>query len=516
MALETTTNRAEFAGNGVTTVFSFPYYFLAEADLKVYVRNNSTGVETLKTLTTHYTITGEGEEAGGSVTMLSAPSASETLIIFRDPTITQGTDFRENDSLPAEATEEAFDRAAMISQRLKDRVDRAVRLSDGFSPDFDPTLPTDLDDAADKIPLVNEDGDGWADAADWPSVTGVTAGMAASAAAAAASASAAATSASNAATSATAAALAETNAETAETNAETAETNAAASAAAAAASAAAVLAALPFRDVVYKTVADSPLTLTSSDVGKVFHLDCSGGAIAVNLPSIAALTGISKVITLIKSDSGSNKVTYTRNGTDTIEGATSDTLDTQGAGVMLVADTDGSPDDWTKVEFATAGGGGGVDLDLFQQADAPLESFLYNSQVYEFEDTLSQYLYGEFVVPDSYIAGNPISLKGQFFAPATSGNVLFKTVSTLIRAGTDPSSSTTNQRTSTNSAVSLSGSNDIDRNFTCDLTSSTGQINGVSVSPRDRIKFRIERDTATDTAAASAYLYKKGYEVTLR
>ncbi len=232
MTLSSTGSRVSYAGNGSTTVFSFPYYFLADAHLVVVSRNSTTGVETTKTITTHYTVSGSGESAGGSVTMLVAPATGTTLIIYRNPTLTQGLDLVENDALPAEDVEEALDKLTMLVQRLGDRVDRSVRLTDGFSPTFTNTLPVDLDDAADKVPLINATGDGWADAADWPTADDVAdaeenaAAAATSAAAAATSATASATSATASATSATAAQTAETNAETAEANAETAETNA--------------------------------------------------------------------------------------------------------------------------------------------------------------------------------------------------------------------------------------------------------------------------------------------------
>jgi hypothetical protein len=169
----------------------------------------------------------------------------------------------------------------------------------------------------------------------------------------------------------------------------------------------------------------------------------------------------------------------------------------------------------SETEVGGGAGGGGVDVELFTQADAPVESILYNSQVFEYEDALAQYLYGELRVPNSYVAGSLISFYGQFFTSVTSGTVLFTTLATLIRDGTDASSSTTNQRTSTNAAITVNGVANVDTEFVCDLTSSIGQINAVAVAPGDRIKFRITRDTTTDTAAATAYLYKKGHEVTL-
>lgn len=159
MAISTTASRISYAGNGVTTVFSFPYVFLANGDLKVIEKNDTTGVETVKTLTTHYTVSG-GSGAVGSVTMLTAPAAGVTLVLYDDPDITQGLDLLENDPAPAESMERAWDRLTLIAQRLKDRIDRAVRMTDGYAAAFTPTLPAVIGHG--DLLYVNAAGTGWA------------------------------------------------------------------------------------------------------------------------------------------------------------------------------------------------------------------------------------------------------------------------------------------------------------------------------------------------------------------
>lgn len=136
MTISSTTNRVSFAGNSSTTVFSFPYYFLANADLVVISKNDTTGVETTKTITTDYTVTGAGVPAGGSVTMLSAPATGTTLVIYRDPAKVQDLDLVENDPMPAEEIEERLDKLTMIVQRLQDQIDRAITLTNGYSGTF--------------------------------------------------------------------------------------------------------------------------------------------------------------------------------------------------------------------------------------------------------------------------------------------------------------------------------------------------------------------------------------------
>jgi len=189
MTISSVLNRASYSGNGVTTAFSFPYKFLQNADLVVIERVTATGVETVKTITTDYTVTGAGESGGGTVTMLVAPASGKTLTIYRDPSPVQGLDLVENDPLPADDLEESLDLLTMLAQRLSDLSDRTVRLSDGFTATFDTTLPSDL--TANTVVVINEDGDGFStgpDISDIEDASGAATDAAASAAAAATSA----------------------------------------------------------------------------------------------------------------------------------------------------------------------------------------------------------------------------------------------------------------------------------------------------------------------------------------
>lgn len=131
MTVNTTTNRVSYAGNGTTTAFAVPFPFLADADLVVIERTDSTGAEVTKTLTTHYTVSGAGG-VSGTVTMVTAPATGVTLTIYRDPAVTQLVDLVPNDPLPVEtAVEQPLDRLTMIAQRNRDLIDRALRLPDG-------------------------------------------------------------------------------------------------------------------------------------------------------------------------------------------------------------------------------------------------------------------------------------------------------------------------------------------------------------------------------------------------
>jgi len=230
MALSSTTNRVSYAGNGSTTDFAFSYKFLQNEDLVVVERVVATGVETVKELTTHYTVAGEGEDSGGTVTMLVAPATGTSLVIYRNPDATQPYNPADNESLPAETMEEAHDRMALIAQGIKDLLSRSLKLSKAYLDSFSMELPAIL--TANAVLTVNADGDAFEMGPTTTEIADAEANAvaaAASAAAALASETAAATSETNAATSETNAAASETAAATSETNAATSETNAATS-----------------------------------------------------------------------------------------------------------------------------------------------------------------------------------------------------------------------------------------------------------------------------------------------
>lgn len=131
MTISTTTSRQSYNGNGVTTIFSVPFRFFANADLVVQLVTISTGAATTLTLTTHYTVTGADEEAGGSLTMLTAPAVGERIVIRRVIAATQEVDYVAGDSFPAETHERALDRLTMLVQQQDEITERALMFPAG-------------------------------------------------------------------------------------------------------------------------------------------------------------------------------------------------------------------------------------------------------------------------------------------------------------------------------------------------------------------------------------------------
>jgi hypothetical protein len=86
-------------------------------------------------------VTGAGNEAGGSITMLVAPPTGTQLIVVRNVPATQETDYLANDPFPAESHERALDKLTMLVQQNKLESDRALKVPLASLPTTDTELP---------------------------------------------------------------------------------------------------------------------------------------------------------------------------------------------------------------------------------------------------------------------------------------------------------------------------------------------------------------------------------------
>jgi len=179
-----------------------------------------------------------------------------------------------------------------------------------------------------------------------------------------------------------------------------------------------------------------------------------------------------------------------------------------GQAIMLMYDTINSR--WQVIggTGSGSGGGGGIVPQWEELANAPVKDIENNMAVRRFEAGLGQALYWDYRVPDSYVPGSPIAIKIKIYSPDTSGDILIKSQSTLIGAA-DEVTSTTNQHTSTNTEITMSGSIDnVPQEVELDLADSSGEINTTPVAPGDSIIVRLYRDTDTATSDVR-FLYKQ-------
>lgn len=163
MTISSETKRADYICNGSVNNFSVPFYILDETHIAVYILDMVTGVQTLLTLTTDYTVNNVGVFAGSDIdTVVTYPSGKQ-LIIIRAVPFTQLKDYIPNDTFPAESHELGLDKLTMLIQQQQEEIDRSLHVPES-STLVNPVLPSLIDNAG-KVLMVNptEDNFSWYD-----------------------------------------------------------------------------------------------------------------------------------------------------------------------------------------------------------------------------------------------------------------------------------------------------------------------------------------------------------------
>jgi len=130
MTISTTTILNSYSGNGSTTAFAYTFPINTTSEITV-IERSATGTETVKsegTGSTNYGIADNGS-AGGTITMVTAPASGTTLLIRRNTSFTQETDYVANDPFPAETHEDALDKLQMQNQELEEELNRSLKIS---------------------------------------------------------------------------------------------------------------------------------------------------------------------------------------------------------------------------------------------------------------------------------------------------------------------------------------------------------------------------------------------------
>jgi len=143
MSISSTISRVDYTGNGAVDTYSYTFKIFDKEDLLVTVRDTS-DVETTLTVDTHYTVTGVGNAAGGSIALVNGAfswldsegdlKSGYTLTIRRVLSLKQETDIRNQGDYFPETHEDTFDKVVMQNQQQQDEIDRSLRLPETVSP----------------------------------------------------------------------------------------------------------------------------------------------------------------------------------------------------------------------------------------------------------------------------------------------------------------------------------------------------------------------------------------------
>ena len=153
------TSSRSFNGNDATTEFATLFRFIDSAHLTVTLTDAS-DVDTVQTEGVDYTVTGEDDADGGTITMVTAPATGETLTIERNTPILQEVDIRPTGQFLSEDIEGMFDKLTLIAQENRRRIEAlealGATLTDSATADItfvDKTFLSDATAVEDGFPL---------------------------------------------------------------------------------------------------------------------------------------------------------------------------------------------------------------------------------------------------------------------------------------------------------------------------------------------------------------------------
>jgi hypothetical protein len=146
-----TSARVQYTATSGQTVFTVPFEFFSNADLKVYRS------ATLQTLTTNYTVTGAGVTGGGTITLVSAATAGEIITIARDVPVARTTDFPSSGPFNIEALNTDLDRLTAMIQQQETLDTRSLRIDQFDTPNTLNALPSKINRAG-RVLSFDADG----------------------------------------------------------------------------------------------------------------------------------------------------------------------------------------------------------------------------------------------------------------------------------------------------------------------------------------------------------------------
>lgn len=114
--------RVQYVAAAAQTEFDYTFPVFAETDVRVLVDG------ALQTITTDYTVSGEGDDNGGTITFLSAMAGDEVVTLYRETTIERLTDIAQNGPWRSSSYNDEQDKTYIILQELRSADTRALRL----------------------------------------------------------------------------------------------------------------------------------------------------------------------------------------------------------------------------------------------------------------------------------------------------------------------------------------------------------------------------------------------------
>lgn len=115
--------RDQYTASASQTAFTYSFAIFVDSDLVVYDN------DTLMALSTDYTVSGAGDDNGGTVTFVVGRTAGHVITIYRDLPIERTTDFQQNGPNLSASMNDELDRITLVQQQLASEIGRSLRVT---------------------------------------------------------------------------------------------------------------------------------------------------------------------------------------------------------------------------------------------------------------------------------------------------------------------------------------------------------------------------------------------------
>ena len=151
MTVADNTSRDQYTATSGQTVFPYTFEIFNKDDV-VVIKNTTTLIEG-----TNYTVTGVGNENGGSIVLTVGATAGDIITVYRDMPLERNSDYQTSGDFLASEVNNDFDRLWLAAQQINELSARSIKRPDSDSASINMVLPVALD-RADKMLAFDSTG----------------------------------------------------------------------------------------------------------------------------------------------------------------------------------------------------------------------------------------------------------------------------------------------------------------------------------------------------------------------
>ena len=144
MTVANNPSRDQYTATSGQTVFPYTFEIFSKDDV-VVIKNTTTLIEG-----TNYTVTGVGNENGGSIVLTAGATTGDIITVYRDMPLERNSDYQTSGDFLASEVNNDFDRLWLAAQQINELSARSIKKPDSDSASINMVLPVALD-RADKM-----------------------------------------------------------------------------------------------------------------------------------------------------------------------------------------------------------------------------------------------------------------------------------------------------------------------------------------------------------------------------